>query len=381
MLTALVFLLIVVGIVFVRSACASRADPVLRLLYRRQIVWAIAGVGLYGLVAAFDYRRWLEAAGFLYGMALVLLGMTLLVGRTLYGSRRWLNFFGFTLQPSEPAKIAYLLFAVWVLTRPLTDRTRWKTAGLVLGLAALPAVLIVRQPDLGTALAFPALGGILLFLAGFPWRKLMVMGGVVLLAVLYLAAAVIGPKWAGLDEEGQQRVFHAMTGLRGYQWKRLTVFLDPAADPTGAGYNTRQSLLAVGSGGWRGVGYGAGVQSALGYLPSTVAPTDFIFSVIAEETGFLGAASLLLLYLGVLGCGWRIAWQAPESSGRLLAGGVTGLLTLHVFVNVGMTIGLLPVTGLPLPLVSYGGTFMLATLAAVGLLQSVHLHPKPAERA
>ncbi len=380
LLTGFVAALVVIGILFVRSASAARADPVLQLLYRRQLAWAAVGFFLYGLLAVVDYRRWVEMGGGLYGVALILLVLTLVMGRTIYGSRRWLNFFGFTLQPSELAKLAFLLVAVWHLSLPGTDRTRWKTAWVVLGLAAVPAALVLRQPDLGTALVFPTLAVVLLLISGFPWRKLLLLGSVAVLLILYLAVALVGPKWLGMGEEAQQRVFRTMTGMREYQWKRLTVFLDPSADPSGAGYNTRQSLLAVGAGGWRGVGYGAGAQSALGYLPSTVAPTDFIFSVIAEETGFLGAVLLLLLYFGVVGCGWRTAWRATDSAGRLLASGITAMVFLHVFINVGMTIGLLPVTGLPLPLVSYGGTFMLATLAGLGLLQSVGIHRKPAER-
>ena len=162
--------------------------------------------------------------------------------------------------------------------------------------------------------------------------------------------------------------------LKDYQKARLTVFLDPSKDPLGAGWNLNQSLIAVGSGGLRGKGYLQGTQNLLGYLPRTVAPNDFLFSVIAEEEGFVGSACVVGLYAAVLASGLRIAARARDRLGMLLATGVVVMLFFHIFINVGMTIGLVPITGLPLPLLSYGGSFVLASMTALGLLQNVWIH-------
>jgi len=223
----------------------------------------------------------------------------------------------------------------------------------VLGIGVVPLLLIFAQPDLGSAVILTLVALVMLFVAGVRVKHLLLLAlaGLLALPVVWLR-------------------------MREYQKARLTVFLDPDRDPLGAGWNLNQSLIAVGSGGLTGKGYLQGTQNLLGYLPRTVAPNDFLFSVIAEEKGFAGSVCVIGLFAVVLFRGLRIAAEARDRLGMLLATGIVALLFFHVFVNIGMTIGLLPVKGLPLPLLSYGGSFVLATMTALGLLQNVWIHRK-----
>lgn len=364
--------LVAIGVLFIRSACASRQESVIRGLYRMQILWAFAGLGVFGVVSLLDYRRLMEGAWLYYACGLALLVMVLAVGREIYGSRRWLDFFGMNLQPSEVGKLSLLLAVAWLLSRPGLDPARWRTVGVTLALSAFPVLLILKEPDLGTAIVCLPIVFAMLYVAGASLRHFAVMALAGVLAGGYLFGAILVPRGMGLEETRQKAVFTRMTGLKDYQWKRLLVFVDPAADRLGAGYNSWQSAIAVGSGGLKGKGYMQGTQSMLGYLPRTVAPTDFIFSVIAEETGFAGSAVLLGLFAVLIACGMRAAARARDKLGRLICTGVTAMLFAHVFVNIAMTIGVMPVTGIPLPLVSYGGSFMLCTMASLGMLQSVY---------
>jgi rod shape determining protein RodA len=220
----------------------------------------------------------------------------------------------------------------------------------VLLILSIPFLLIVKQPDLGTAMTLIPLAVAMMFVAGVPTRYLVILGlvGICLLPVGWFA-------------------------LGDYQKERIMVFFDPARDPLGSGWNKIQSEIAVGSGGIAGKGYLKGTQNILGFLPRTVAPTDFIFSVIAEELGFVGSALLLSLFATLVVGGLRAALRARDKFGRLLAVGVVVLMFFHAFVNMSMTIGLMPVTGIPLPLISYGGSFMVCTMVGLGLVQSVYV--------
>jgi len=220
-------------------------------------------------------------------------------------------------------------------------------------IGVVPLLLIFAQPDLGSAVILVLVTLVMLFVAGVRVKHLLIvaLAGLLALPVVWLR-------------------------MREYQKARLTVFLDPDRDPLGAGWNLNQSLIAVGSGGLTGKGYLQGTQNLLGYLPRTVAPNDFLFSVIAEEKGFAGSVCVIGLFAVVLFRGLRIAVEARDRLGMLLATGIVALLFFHVFVNIGMTIGLLPVKGLPLPLLSYGGSFVQATMTALGLLQNVWIHRK-----
>ena len=249
-----------------------------------------------------------------------------------------------------------------------TPPSIWKAFAL----AALPMALILKEPDLGTALVFVPITMAMLFTGGASWRPLLALIVAGALAVTALLSIVLLPEMLDMRPERQEALFHRV-GLSHYQRDRIEVFLRPDSDPLGAGWNRRQSEIAIGSGGMWGRGYMQGRQNLLGFLPRTVSPTDFIFAVIAEETGFAGDAALLGLYVVLLGCGLMAALQAPDLMGRVLCVGITTLIFSHVFINVAMTGGLLPVTGIPLPLVSYGGTFLVSTLFTLGLVQSVHV--------
>jgi rod shape determining protein RodA len=346
---AAILALIVVGIVFIYSASFRQEDTQMTALTQRQLLWALVGLTvLFGAVAV-DYRRVGRGALVVYLACIVLLVLVLLMGRKIYGATRWLNLFGVLVQPSEFAKLGTILLLARYLSEPARDLANPRTLLTVLVLAAVPFVLILQQPDLGTAATLIPVALAMLFVGGVPMRYLLVLGLVGVLALV--------PGWFILD---------------GYQRERLLVFFDPGRDPLGAGWNSIQSGIAVGSGGLTGKGYMMGTQNILGFLPRTVAPTDFIFSVIAEESGFIGSLVLLVLFAVLLGGGIRAGLASRDKFGRLLAVGVATLLFCHVFVNMAMTVGLMPITGLPLPLVSYGGSFMLCTMSGLGLVQSVY---------
>ncbi len=344
-----VLALVASGVAFIYSA-SYRNETALTALTQRQIMWALVGLGLFLLVVLADYHRASDTAWVVYAVCLVLLVLVLAMGKKVYGAYRWLNLFGVAIQPSEFAKLGTVIVLGHFLSQPSRDTSDPRTLLYVLLIIALPYGLIMAQPDLGTASTLIPVAFAMMFVAGVPFRYLA------LLVVLGAVAAV--PGWFFLDD---------------YQRERVHVFLDPSRDPLGAGWNSIQSGIAVGSGGLTGKGYMMGTQNILGFLPRTVAPTDFIFSVIAEETGFVGSALLLTLFaLLVWGC-LRAALAARDKLGRLLAVGVVTLLFCHIFVNMAMTVGLVPITGLPLPLISYGGSFMVCTMVGLGIVQSVYV--------
>ncbi len=349
-LVLVIGLLMTVGIAFIRSASYSHALPATAGLYEKQVVWVVIGLLVFAAVMLIDYHAWGRYAGALYGLGLVLLVLVLVVGRKAYGASRWLSLFGLQIQPSEFAKLATILMVARFLARPGRDLAAGGTLVAVLALLGVPFLLILKEPDLGTALVFAPVGVVMLFVAGLPWRRLALLG---LLALLLLPVG-----WFFLSP---------------YQHERILVFLQPDRDPFGAGWNKMQSIIAVGSGGFWGKGYMQGTQNILGYLPRTVAPTDFIYAVLAEEMGFAGAGAVVLLFMFLLVACARAAFHGLDKFGRLLASGIMALFFYHVFVNLAMTIGLMPVTGLPLPLLSYGGSFMLSTMMALGLVQSVYV--------
>lgn len=349
---AAVVVLIVGGILFIYSA--GRHGPNLATLWQKQIGWAILGLILCGSAIVADYRRISAQALWLYGLTLLVLVFTLFFGMKINGARCWLNFFGTPVQPAEFAKIATILMLARELSRPDLNPERWSVLFRGGAIAAIPFGLIALQPDLGTAFTLIPVTVVLLFVAGIPVRRLALLAG--------SGVALLPAAWLVFDE---------------YQKERVRVFFDPWRDPLGTGWNKIQSEIAVGAGGLWGKGWLEGTQNTLGFLPRPVAPTDFIFSVIAEETGFVGSIVLLGLFTAVLYGAIRAAIKAGDKNGQLLAAGCATLLFSHVFVNMAMTIGLLPITGLPLPLVSYGGSFMLAMGIAMGLTQSVFARRRP----
>ncbi|MGN0890353.1 MAG: FtsW/RodA/SpoVE family cell cycle protein [Candidatus Spyradenecus sp.] len=365
------------GVMFVRSACSSRATEALRQLWVGQLEFVGWGALLMVVLAYWDYRRWARVSGWVYMGVLAALVLVLVpgIGVARLGARRWL----FGLQPSEPAKLAVILMLSWVLSR-WGAGMRGARGLLVCGvLAGVPAVLILAEPDLGTALVLGPTVLAMLFAARVCPKVLGVGVLLVALAVGYELTLVKVAKAEGVDPARAERLIR-WTGLREHQVRRVETFLYPMRDLHANGYNAYQSEIAVGSGGMTGKGYGRGVQHRLGYLPPVVSMNDFIFPVVAEETGFAGSAALLGLYLfGILVPGSIIALRCRDDLGRLLCVGVLTLLFCHVFINIGMTVRIVPITGLPLPFISQGGTFMLVMMASMGVLQSVAIHGRISE--
>lgn len=365
------------GILFVKSACDARETEALRALWVGQLEFAAVGLALMGALAFWDYRKWVRMAPWVYAAVLTALVLVLApgIGVERMGARRWL----FGLQPSEPAKLAVIVMLAWLLGRG-RESVRGVRGLLACGaLAAAPAALILLEPDLGTALVLGPTVLAMLFVARVSPRLLGVGVLAVALVAGYETALVRVALAEGTPPERAERLLR-WTGLREHQITRMETFLYPMRDLKGGGYNAYQSEVAVGSGGTWGKGYGKGVQHRLGYLPAKVSVNDFIFPVVAEETGFAGAAALIGLYFaGLLAPGVAVGLRCRDDVGRLLCVGVVTLLFCHVFINIGMTVRIVPITGLPLPFISQGGTFMLVMMMAMGVLQSVAIHGRSTE--
>jgi rod shape determining protein RodA len=350
LLLAAVLMLVTAGITFIYSAGFQGETALMRPFYKRQLVWGLVGIGACVGIGVFDYRIINRYVWGIYGFAIALLVLVFFVGVRVHGSYRWLSLMGVRVQPSEFAKLATIITLASYLGRPGLDVRAPRTTLAALAIAGLPFILIAAEPDLGTAMVLVPVTFIMMVMAGVPWR---ILGLLILVGILMLPVG-----WFALDE---------------YQHNRILVFWDPGRDPLGAGWNKIQSEIAVGSGGIAGKGFLKGTQNILGFLPRTVAPTDFIFSVIAEESGFVGCATLILLYGVFLARCTGIALVARDRIGQLMVVGLATMLFTHVFINIAMTIGLMPITGLPLPFISYGGSFMLGVMMAVGLIQSVYI--------
>ena len=363
-------LLLVVGVMFIRSACATRTGEVRYLHLRMIYKWIPLGLAAHILVAKADYRKWNDWAWVIYVMALISLVLVMIpgIGTERMGARRWL--FGF--QPSEFAKFTAIPMIAFIFSGSnMTHGFKKLAVGIIA--AALPTVMIALQPDLGTSLALVPTVLAMAYVAGCAQKTLfaMILSGL-LLGGVFFAAALLPER---LPPERRAKVENIVDKVMFPHWKkRILVFAYPDRDPLGAGWNKRQSEIAVGSGGRWGKGYLKGAQNILGYLPRAVSSTDFIYSVIAEETGFNGSVILLFLFGGLLGSIVATGILCRDSTGRLICAGVSALLFTHIFVNVAMTIGKVPITGIPLPLVSYGGSFTISIMAMLGLVQSVAIH-------
>jgi rod shape determining protein RodA len=350
--------LAVASVLFIYSASYHGPGQPIKNLYEMQTIWFAVGLLVYLAVSLVDYRLICQWATIWYVIAIGLLVLVLATGRTIDGARRWL----FGIQPAETAKLATLLaVSYYLFHHTLQTRRELKTVWVTVAMLGVPFVLIMLEPDLGSALVLIPMCFALMFVAGVRVKHLVL-------------AAILGIVLAGVGLPIMWKLKENRTGRRSYQKDRLTVFFHPDYHLTGAGWNADQSKIAVGSGGMTGKGYLQGTQNLLGYLPRHVTPDDFLFSVIAEEEGFVGSLVIILLYAVLLFSGLRIAANARDRLGTLLATGVVVMLFFHIFINVGMTIGLMPVTGLPLPLLSYGGSFVLASMTALGLLQNVWIH-------
>ena len=335
-----------IGFAMLYSAANGQWDP----WASRQAIRFGAGLGLLFVAALIHIRLWLRYAYVIYMASFVLLIGVELAGEIGMGATRWINLGFFQFQPSEVMKIALVLaLARYFHGVPLEDVNRPRHLGIPLLLVMAPAGLVLRQPDLGTALMLVMIGGAVLVTTGIRLWKFALAGGVALAAVPV-----------------------AWQFLRGYQKQRVLTFLNPETDPLGAGYHIIQSKIALGSGGLFGKGFLQGTQSHLNFLPEK--QTDFIFTMLAEEFGLFGGLGLLGLYALIIGWGIAIALRSRSQFGRLLAMGLTSTFFLYVFINIAMVMGLIPVVGVPLPLISYGGTAMLSLMLGFGLIICVFLH-------
>ncbi len=374
--------LMLAGAAFIFSATGAgeiaRNAPWFDFLSVRQIFAYGVGIGAVVALCCVDYARLARFSLVAYWISIALLVGVFMFGVSRMGARRWIDLGFIQFQPSEFAKLAFLFALGNYLSRPVGELASRALFLKALAMAGLPFVLILRQPDLGSALVFMPMALVMMFVAGVPRRLLMrfLAGSGVVVALVLVDVLFAPPNWKFIR-------------LEEYQRQRLLVYFNIDFARPGASeaeklaarrlkeaktYNVDQALISVGSGGLWGRGWREGTQGALGYLPRAVAHNDFIFSVIAEEKGFLGSVTILTLYATVLLAGIRIAGEARDRLGRILAAGAVTLLFTHVFVNIGMNIRLMPVTGIPLPLLSAGGTSVVCSLVAIGILQNIHLY-------
>ncbi|MBI4032342.1 rod shape-determining protein RodA [Candidatus Berkelbacteria bacterium] len=346
-LVGTVLLLLVVSVVMIYSLTLVRGQA--------SLAWGQAAYGGIGLalaagVTAINYRRFHLLAPAVYAAVVALLAAVPAVGTTIFGAKRWIDLGVFQLQPSELAKLALVL----ILARLLADRygeVRARDLGVIILALAIPVLLVAEQPDLGTA------------------------GVLCLTALLMLAVAKLPRSlWLGLIALGALVVPILFASLEDYQLERIQTFLAPTSDPYGAGYNVIQSLIAVGNGGLVGQGIGYGTQSQLDFLP--VVHTDFIFAGIAESTGLVGSLILITILAVLVSRALLIAHRAPDTFGALVAAGIASLWLVQVAVNIGMNLGLAPVTGIPLPFISHGGTALITNLLAVGILETIAIRAR-----
>ncbi len=372
------------GIAFIYSAQLSvhGSDWV------KQVVFLGLGALVYAGVAMIDYRFWLGIAHWIYFLAMVPLVFVLVpgIGSEVYGSQRWINLGFFSFQPSETAKVAVLLITASTLIRNEIG-TIQQSLGVLGKLAlavGLPMLLVLLQPDLKSAIVLPPMVFSMLYVSKLSVRFYAAALGAFVLLVSIVAwdsynyvRVMDSHGYFNVERKNRSIKYEDISWvpLHDYQRDRILAFAAPEkVDPSGTGitYNRTQSLISVGSGGLTGRGWQEGTQAQLGYLPRSIAHNDFIFSVISEELGFLGSITVLGLFGLVLFNGIRIAGLARDRFGTLLALGVTVLFLVHVFVNIAMTIGLVPITGIPLPFISYGGSFVLSCCLLQGLVQSVY---------
>lgn len=343
-------LLLTIGMSFVYSTGQQVGGHHVEL-FNRQCIYLAVGVALWFTFIMVDYR-WIGLFSLLfYPAVVVILILVLLFGPERNNTHRWIDIGPVSLQPSEFGKMAVLFAVAWLASFKRVNVNKIKWIALIGLLTAIPFGLIYLEPDLGTAIVLIPLAAAILFAANLRW----------LYIVLFVAVCTAFTPIAYMN-------------LKTYQKERIRTFLDPDRDPFRRGWNAIQAEIAVGTGGMTGKGYRNGTHTTLGYLPQKVADSDFIFPVIAEETGFVGGFSVILLYGLLLFSILRTALLSSDLFGRYLCVGIAAILLTHVFINIGMCIRLVPVTGLPLPFISYGGTFLVAMMCYLGIAQSVYAH-------
>ena len=346
-------LLVATGLLVIWSTTFKAVSVVGASNVLHQFVFAVAGLVVFFAAARSDYRAWAKLANWLYGLMVVLLLVVLLTSHAILGAQRWINFGFFQFQPSEFAKLILIVVEAKFFSDHHEAMTRPKYLALSLAYLIVPIVLVVKQPDLGTALV--------LFVI---WLAMALVSRVRKIHLLILAG--IGALFVPI----------ALKMLKPFQLARLNTFFNPTADPLKSGYNAVQSTITVGSGQIFGRGLAAGSQSQLNFLPALAQQTDFIFAVLNEKLGFLGGTLLLVLFGVLVYRGVRVAYVAQDRFGMYLSTGIVAMILFHVFINAGMNMGIAPVTGIPLPFVSYGGTALIVSMAAMGLLESVAIRRK-----
>ncbi len=352
---ALIIGIACIGITAVYSATYTSRGP--SPLFTKQLIWISAGLFVMFLALIPDYHTIGRFAYLLYAVSLLLLVLVMIIGKTGMGAQRWLALGPFAFQPSELAKLSMALaLARYFAEDPKRGGYELKDLAVPGVMVLVPLVLVLKQPDLGTAIMLLMTSSLIILMAGVHLRSVMIVlaTGLVIVSLVFFVPPVRNKIWGS---------------LKPYQQNRIKAFIDPGLDPLGSGYHANQSKIAVGSGQIIGKGYRRGTQSQMAFLPER--HTDFIFAVIAEETGLVGASVLILLYLVLLMLGVDTAKNAKDRLGMLMAAGIVSMLSLYVFINVGMAVGIVPVVGVPLPLVSYGGTSIITTFLALGLLLNI----------
>lgn len=318
---------------------------------KKQAVWVVVGLIVMTAAALFNYNTLRHYTLIIYSVNIFFLMVIAVMGKVALGAQRWIQIGAFSFQPSELSKIMVIITLGAYLAEKKGELHEWRDIMIAIAHIVPPLLLILFQPDLGTALVLIAIMGGMLVAAGIKPKHMAVLS---VAAYLMVALAI------------------RLSLLQPYQMKRLMVFVNPSVDPLGSGYNLRQSMIAIGSGGIFGKGLFSGTQSRLNFLPAAVKHTDFIFAVVGEELGFIGAALILGLFFFIVTRVLGIAGSARSHFGLMIAVGIGSMWIFQVLVNIGMTIGIMPVTGIPLPFMSYGGSSMLINLLAVGLLLSVY---------
>jgi rod shape determining protein RodA len=414
--------LVTIGIVTIYSAGTGSAEGGgLENQYLRQIYWALSGIVIFILILFINFHKVDEYATFIYGTGILLLLMTLLIGKRVRGAKSWIILFGgLGFQPSEFVKIAVIIALARFLERIGDDIRYLKNVIIALAIGLIPAGLILLQPDFGTALVYIPICLVMLFFAGIRYMHLLSLLIILAIAVslpllttfgrltkfgsfsflevlddtkiVFLIAMIFGflsfVMFALHRITKKPMLYKAMSVflifffglilaaplgrfLKPYQKERLIVFLKPSIDPFGAGYNIIQSKIAVGAGGVYGRGLMGGTQSQLGFLPER--STDFIFSIFAEEWGFFGALILLAFYGIFIYRGIVTMYKSRDRFGSLLTSGLVGMFLFHILVNIGMTIGVMPITGIPLPFLSYGGSFLITCMAGTAVIMNIEM--------
>lgn len=344
-----VLAIVAFGCVMIYSA--SKGGKVGIGYVERQLVAVVIGIVLAVVIASIDIGVLQRISKTMYGLSIIVLAFLLVSGAASKGAQRWIGYGAFRVQPSEFVKIILIIALATFLVQRMEKIRTTETFALSFLYLLAPVLLIFKQPDLGTALAIMAMWLFVLFVMGTDIKNVLIFLG---------ACLVLGFV-----------VFHVHGVLKDYQKNRLVSFVDPMADPKGSGYHVRQSRIAIGSGQFVGKGFLKGTQSKLRFIPEQ--HTDFIFTVVGEELGFVGSVVLLLLYFVVVWRGLYIMSATEDAIARAIAAGVVGMLVFHIMINIGMTLGIMPVTGVPLPMFSYGGSSLVANLIAVGLLEGISM--------